>query len=308
MTAPSHAGADRPPPSPAARRAALWMMVALVFNWGYAWLVSKVALSFATPFVLATLRIAVAVAAMFAALVWAGRVLRPRSLKGCVVVGLLQTALFLLLNNWALAGGSTGSISILVFTMPFWVLLFAWWGLGERIAPLGWVSVGLAAVGLVALMELPMKSAGLFSKLLAVGAGVAWGLGAVLAKRLHREVELDLLNFTFWQMVFGLIPMVLLVVVSDWPPIQWTPTFIACVLLLGIVATAVGWWQWFYVLRALPAGVTGMSSLGVPVVAVLGAFVHFGERPSAMEALGTVLVLCAIALLCFDGWRRVRRA
>lgn len=282
-------------------------MLALILIWGYAWLASKIALAYCTPFTLATLRITVGVATMFLVLVAARKSLRPRHLKAALVMGLIQTAAFHLLNNWALAGGSTGNISILVFTMPFWVLLLAWPWLGERVSPVGWVSVLLAAVGLVAMMDLPGAAQGLFAKSLAVAAGLTWALGVVVAKRLQTRMTLDLLNFTFWQMLLGLLPMLLLVAVSDQPPVQWTPTFVAALLFLGIPSTALGWWMWLYVLRALPAGVTGLSSLGVPVVALLGSFVHLDERPSTLEWAGTVLILAALALLSLDALRRSAR-
>lgn len=290
-----------------AQRKAWLVMVALVLIWGYAWLASKIALAYCTPFTLATMRIAVGVLAMFVVLVAARRSLRPRHLKAALVMGMIQTAAFHLLNNWALSGGSTGNISILVFTMPFWVLLLAWPALGERVSPVGWISVALAAAGLIALMDLPGTISLLPGKALAVAAGATWALGVVVAKRLQARVTLDLLNFTFWQMLLGLVPMVLLVSVSNQPPVLWTPTFVAALLFLGIPSTALGWWMWLYVLRVLPAGLTGLSSLGVPVVALLGAYVHLGERPSALEWLGTFLILAALALLSIDAWRRSAR-
>lgn len=307
MATPATASGGRGQEDGSAQRKAWLVMVALILIWGYAWLASKIALTYSTPFMLATTRIAVGVLAMLAVLVAARRSLRPRHLKAALAVGMIQTAAFHLLNNWALSGGSTGNISILVFTMPFWVLLFAWPALGERVSPVGWISVALAAAGLIALMDLPGTADSLPGKALAVAAGVTWALGVVVAKRLQSRITLDLLNFSFWQMLLGLIPMLLLVWVSDQPPIVWTPTFVAALLFLGIPSTALGWWMWLYVLRALPAGLTGLSSLGVPVVALVGAYVHLGERPSTLEWAGTCLILAALALLSLDAWRRVSR-
>ncbi len=40
---------------------------------------------------------------------------------------------------WALEAGGTGKTAILVYTMPFWVLIMAWPFLSERITGLnGW--------------------------------------------------------------------------------------------------------------------------------------------------------------------------
>ena len=48
------------------------------------------------------------------------------------------------LTPTALVDGGPGKTSILVFTMPVWVLLMGWPALGERVRGLQWVAVGLA--------------------------------------------------------------------------------------------------------------------------------------------------------------------
>jgi drug/metabolite transporter (DMT)-like permease len=77
-------------------------------------------------------------------------------------------------------------------------------------------------------------------------------------------------------------------------------------LLLGVLATAGGWMAWFYVLRSLPAGTTSMSSLGVPVVALLASALQLGERPTPAEWLGMALIAVALALVSWDAMRRHR--
>jgi drug/metabolite transporter (DMT)-like permease len=116
----------------------------------------------------------------------------------------------------------------------------------------------------------------------------------------------DLFNFTFWQMALGLIPMALVASLSPERPIEWSPTFVTLALVLGVVATAGGWMAWFYVLRRLPAGTASMSSLAIPVIALLASAIQLGERHSAPEWAGIGLIAVALALVSWDTVRRHR--
>jgi len=282
------------------------VMVALVLVWGYAWVVAKMALAYCGPLDLAALRTAIGAVTLFPALLLMRGPIWPEHPWEVLAVGIFQTALFLLLNNWALAQGEPGKVSVLVFTMPFWVLLFAWPLLGERIQGVGWLAVGLAAVGLILLLEPWGLRVTLLGKLLAVLAGVSWALGVVVSKRLHNRHPVDVFNFTFWQMALGLIPMAAVALATHSRPIQWTPQFVLLVLFLGIIATAAGWGAWFYVLRRLPAGTTSMASLGIPVVALIASTIQLGERPTRLELSGMALLGIALALTSWDTIRRRR--
>lgn len=287
------------------RRAAVVMAV-LVVAWGYAWVLAKMALTYCAPLEVATLRTAVGAAFLFPALIWRGGRLLPEHPWAVLGVGVFQTALFVMLNNLALAQGEAGKTSVLAFTMPFWVLVFAWPVLGERIRGIGWLAVALAGVGLATILEPWGLRATLLAKTLAVLSGMCWALGVVIAKRLQNRHRIDVYNFTFWQMALGLLPMTLVSVATHTQPIQWTWQFIVILLLLGILGTAVGWIAWFYVLKHLPAGTTSMASLGVPVVALLSSALQLGERPTAAEWTGMALIAIALALISWDTIRRHR--
>ena len=243
-------------------------MLALVAVWGYSWVLSKLALRYCGPFEFATLRTAVAIVFLLPALLWQRKPLWPGHPEEVFLVGVIQTALFLLLNSWALSLGEAGKTSVLVFTMPFWVLVFAWPILGERIEGWGRLAVVLAALGLVLILEPWNLHATLLAKVLAVLAGICWALGVVISKHLHNRHPVEVFNFTFWQMALGLVPMLVVSLAAHSRPIQWTGEFVLLTLLLGIVGSALGWIAWFYVLRRLAAGTITAST---PVIASLSA-------------------------------------
>ncbi|HEX7810889.1 MAG TPA: EamA family transporter [Burkholderiales bacterium] len=285
-------------------RKAVIVMVLLVILWGYSWITSKIGLEYANPVDVVALRMGLGLVTLLIAIVWTRTSMRPRHWQALLWIGLIQTGAFLLLNTWALSEGGPGKTSVLVFTMPFWVLIFAWPLLHERISGLQWVSVVLALIGLAFVLEPWNMNTSLFSKTLAVLAGMCWAIGVVYAKRLHNRAKVDALSFTFWQMIVGMVPVLIALVFVEREPIIWSGTFIGVTLFNGILATGFGWLAWLYVLHRLPAGTTSLSSLGIPVIAILSSWIQLGEQPGRSELIGMLLIGIALALLSYLSIRR----
>ena len=74
-----------------------------------------------------------------------------------------------------------------------------------------------------------------------------------------------------------------------------------------LLASSVAWWLWSIVLQRLPTTVASVSSLGVPIVSVVLAWLILHERPSLMEWVGIVLVLLGLLAISGVGARRAGR-
>jgi drug/metabolite transporter (DMT)-like permease len=292
------------PQSARERRRAWIAMLVLVLIWGYSWITSKIALSYASPLDFSVVRVVLGTLSLFVFLVWSKASLRPQHFRWVIFIGIVQTAAFIVLNTWALAGGGPGKISVLVFTMPFWVAILAWPVLGERIRGWQWLALALAITGLMLILQPWNLHASLLSRTLAVAAGICWAIGVVFAKRLHNRSEVDAISFTFWQMAVGTLPILIVDAMFDASTIEWTPVFIFCAIFNGVVATGIGWAMWLYVLHRLPAGTTSLSSLGIPVIAGLASWIQLGERPTRIELAGMLLIGVALALI---SWLTIRR-
>ena len=268
--------------------------------WGYSWVVSKVALDYAKPFTFIALITASCAVCLFLVLLATRRSLRPPPLGWTVAIGLLQTTLFNSLATLALSVGGAGKVSVLVYTMTFWLMLLAWFFLGERLYGLQWPAVALAFAGLVLVVR-PWDIGGALSGILAGAAGLAWAGGALLVKLLQRRAQVDALSLTTWQMAFGAVPLIAIAVVtqSGWP--DWTGAFVLCLAYSALLSNALCWGLWIFALRALPAGAAAMGTLAVPVVGVVASWIQLGERPTVVEAAGMTLIIAALALLAAYG-------
>ncbi len=282
-------------------------LAAIAPIWGYSWVVSKVALDYARPFTFLALITTSGAVCLFVVLLVTRRSLRPPPLGWTVLIGLLQTALFNTLAILALNVGGAGKVSVLVYTMSFWLLLLAWLFLGERLHSLQWPAVALAFAGLILVVR-PWDIGGALSGTLACASGLAWAAGGLLVKLLQRRTHVDTLSLTTWQMACGAVPLLAIAVVTQSGRPEWTGAFILCLAYSAFLSNAVGWGLWVFALHSLPAGAAGMGTLAVPVVGVVASWIQLGERPAAVEAAGMALIIAALALLAAYGVLAGRRA
>jgi len=275
-------------------------LIVLTIIWGYNWVVMKSALQYAGPFQFAALRVFLGAVVLFVVIYATKRPLGLKEFPTMLVLGLLQTVGFTGLLIWALVEGGAGKTAVLTYTMPFWVMLFAWPMLGEKVQGWQWLAVISAVFGMLLIFDpLHIKADG-FSMFLAIVSGVSWALSAIISKKLHkRSPHLDLLNLTAWPMMLGSVPMLAIAFIVPAPPIQWTGYFIGSVLFNVFLSGALAWLLWLYALQILPAGVASMASMLAPVIGVLAAWIQLNEVPNRMELIGMVLIALSLVIISF---------
>ncbi len=272
-------------------RGALGLMGLTILLWAGSWIAMKLVVPYIGPFDFVVLRYISGGLLLLAMALALRRPMRPPSWKLTVLAGLTQTAAFQALVQSALIHGNVGKTSLMAYTMPFWVVLFSWWFLAEKPTRGHWVGIACAAAGLVCVIEPWSGLSDAVSVILALGGGLCWGIGTVLAKVQFLRHRTDVMVFTGWQMLVG--------GVAVWP-VAWAVPQIAPVwnmaLILGmlyivLLASAAGWLLWFAVVQRLPASIAGLSGLGTPVVAGFLAWILMGERPNLVESGGMLLIL-----------------
>lgn len=189
----------------------------------------------------------------------------------------------------------SGQAAILGFTMPLWTVLVVWALFGERPRRRMLLAMALAAVGVVLLM-IPAREAYRDAPagfLLGLTAGLGWALGTVILKRAN--VPVPALVLTGWQLLIAAAPLwvgALWLGRGEWFMPSWQT-----VLVIGyitVVPMAIGNLSWFAIVGLLPASVAGISSVMVPIVAmVTGAIVH--AEPLGPFQLGA-MACCGSAL------------
>lgn len=170
----------------------------------------------------------------------------------------------------------SGQAAILGFTMPLWTVLVTWFAFGERPRPRMVLAMALAALG-VLLLAIPARSAYASAPagfLLGLLAGVGWAVGTVILKRAN--VPVPALVLTAWQLLIAAVPLsmgALWLGAGQVHAVSWQSVLV--IAYITVVPMAVGNAAWFAIVGILPPSVAGLSSVMVPIVAmVTGALVH----------------------------------
>lgn len=278
-------------------RGALFLMCVTVVLWGFSWIVMKHLSSFIGPFDLVMARYGLAFVVLFLILAMTRQSLKFPPFWLTLGIGIFQTAAFQCLCQLALVSGGAGHVVMLAYTMPFWVVLFAWVLLGERPARRHVVAFILAGLGLVAVIAPWQGMGSLEGSLLALGGGISWGLGVVLAKIMFQRHRPSVLNLTTWQMFLGALLTLPVTWLLPQQAIVWGPDLYWGIGYMAILASALGWWLWLSVVQRVSATVAGMSSLGVPVLTVILAWLLLGERPTLLELVGVTLIMLGLIVI-----------
>lgn len=183
----------------------------------------------------------------------------------------------------------SGQAAILGFTMPLWTVLVAWLVAGDKPSARMWMAVALAALG-VALLAVPARTAYASAPagfLLGLLAGLGWAVGTVILKRAN--VPVPALVLTGWQLLIAAAPLAigaLWLGRGQFHAVSWQT--VAILTYITIVPMAIGNAAWFAIVGLLPPSVAGLSSVMVPIVAmVTGAIVH--AEPLGPWQLGAML-------------------
>lgn len=213
-----------------------------------------------------------------------------RSALGTVTFAGIGVTLFYVAMAKAVDTGGISLAFILLYTAPAWVTLLAGPLLGERAGVLQWSLVALAMLG-VAFVSLA-QGEGVTPTPVAVAWGLASGLGYasyyLLGKRLLAERSPELLYGVV--LPLGALGMTPFVSWSAKPPEAW-------LLLAGlaIVSTYLAYLLYGLGLKRARASRAVLVATIEPVVAILFAWVLFGERFGLLGWVGAALVLAAAA-------------
>lgn len=187
----------------------------------------------------------------------------------------------------------SGQAAILGFTMPFWTALIAWAAMGQRPAPRVLLAL---AIGFSGVLLLILDGAGAYAKAplgfaLGLLAGIGWAAGTLILKQ--RPIPGSPLVTTGWQLLAAGVPIGEVALAANGGNFFMPSTATVLVIAyITLVPMAVGNAAWFSVVGLLPASIAGLSSVLVPVVAMIAGAVVLHEPLGLVQ---WVSMLCCAA-------------
>ena len=284
----------------------------LTLVWGVHWVVAKAGLDYMPPLTYGALRVAGGLATVVVIL-GLGRNLRlpdRRDLPVILSVGLGQVAGGVALMNLALQVVPAGRSSILVYTMPIWVVVIQ--AAFLRIAPARGEILGLALglAGIAALLN-PVTidwaaPGGLAGAALLLASAVIWAATSIHVRR-HRWAGSPA-SLQPWQLLVAVVPLALLAMALEpGTPVRWEPATVVILLYSGPLATAFAFWASQSITRSLGPLAATVGFLGVPVVGLASGALLLGEELTAFDLAGFALVAAGVVFVTRPARRRVTR-
>jgi drug/metabolite transporter (DMT)-like permease len=280
------------------RPALPWLAaLAVMVLWASSFIVIRFSGAHLSPGPMTLLRMSTAVLVMLPLLL-RGRVRAPRTPRTWAAViawGAVWFCLYSVVLNASELFLDPATAAMLVNLAPLIVAVASGLLLGEGLSPrlIVGVVIALGGIGLITLATSTghVEGPGLVLGLLAavLYAGSVLGQKPLLA-------HIDSTSMTVIGMSAGLVACLpfaprLVTEIGAAPA-----SAIAAVVYMGLLPTAVAFLLWGYALTHTPAGVLTSSSLIVPAITVVLAWVLLGEAPPPLAALGGVLCLAGAAI------------
>src|SRR6185295_13370173 len=194
----------------------------------------------------------------------------------------------------------SGHASVLSYTMPLWVALLGFVVFRQPLTSRLLLAILIGAAAVVALMVPNFASyahapQGLFWGLF---AGFCWAIGTFVMKRTSWPGMG--LSLTFWQVALAWPPIALgMAVLDGWPTHMPSLKAILATVYTGAVPMALGTATWFTLVKLLPTQVAALSSIAIPIVAVVSGVVLLHEPLSWLQAvaIGSTVISLWLALV-----------
>jgi drug/metabolite transporter (DMT)-like permease len=290
---------------------AKFLVLLLAFAWGFNWIGAAIALKEVPPWSLRFAGCGIGAATLFAAAYLTGHSLKvPRGERRHIMVaGFCNVAAFQVLAAFAQLNGATSRVIIITYSMPIWATVLSRFMLGERLTGIKKLALVLCIAGL-GILVWPLFSTGLPpSVFFALGCALSWAFATVYIK--WADVTVEPLANAAWQLVFGFLFITAGMIVFDGYPHLWplhTQSWLA-VLYIGVLGVGLAHFLWWAIVARLPTMTASLGSLLVPVLGVIASTLILGERPTAPDIVGFVLIFSAAAsVLLLPDTSRTSRA
>jgi drug/metabolite transporter (DMT)-like permease len=283
------------------------LVVLLAFAWGLNWIATPFALAEVPPWSVRFAGSGLGVVTLLTAALLTGYSLRvPRGeIVHVMVAGLLNVAGFQILSAFAQLNGATSRAVIISYSMPIWATLLSRPLLGERLTPMRLVALALCITG-IGILLWPLFSDG-FPPAVFYSLGCAWVWALATVYQRWMKVTVPPLANATWQLVFGFLFIAAGTFIFEGYPHLW-PLHrqpLLALVYIGVLGVGLAHFLWWAIVSRLPTITASIGALLVPVVGVVGSTVILGERPTATDIVGFVLIFSAAAcVLLPPGGRR----
>ena len=266
--------------------------------WGFNWVVIRTSNTYFPSITFVALRFTLGALILLIICALRHKLIPQKKYIGWIALtGLLTMAINNIIVQFATVPLGSGMTSVLDYTMPLWTTLFAAFALKERLTARKLAGTLVAIVGLAVLMNVSLKG-NLGWTMATIGAAMIWAVSNILVK--SKLKCCDMIQYTAWQMVFAGVSLDIYILLVPQGPIDWQPMAWGTLLYNGILASAIAFYIWNYVLTNMEASKASVAMMAVPAVGVLSGVIVLNEPFTVSRVIGMAAIIAGILVVLTD--------
>ncbi|WP_270399555.1 DMT family transporter [Mitsuokella multacida] len=263
--------------------------------WGMNWVVMKTANTFFPPITFVAYRFLFGALVLLSVWFWLHLPLPKKKYWPWIfLTGILQMGLNNIAAQTSMLTLGAGMVSVLNYSMPVFAAVMAHFLLGERLSWRKGVGIVLAIAGMAVLMDV---HAGGDVTAICIGllSAVFWGLASIFVKLKLSDV--NPISLTTWQMVCASLSLLAYTAIVPQGEVVWNTESVLCLIYNGVLASALAFFLWSWILQHIEVSKASVAVLAVPVVGVVGGILCLGEPMTLHIFFGMLMIMAGIYIV-----------
>ena len=263
--------------------------------WGMNWVVMKTANTFFPPITFVAYRFLFGALVLLSVWFWLHLPLPKKKYWPWIfLTGILQMGLNNIAAQTSMLTLGAGMVSVLNYSMPVFAAVMAHFLLGERLTWRKGAGIVLAIAGMAVLMDV---HAGGDVTAICIGllSAVFWGLASIFVKLKLSDV--NPISLTTWQMVCVSLSLLAYTAIVPQGEVVWNTESVLCLIYNGVLASALAFFLWSWILQHIEVSKASVAVLAVPVVGVVGGILCLGEPMTLHIFFGMLMIMAGIYIV-----------
>lgn len=274
--------------------------------WGLSFPSIKVAVTVLAPMTLALFRFIIAAAILIIILKTREPKLKidRKDMLSLAISGLFAFTIYFAFENNGLKLTTASAASIIIATIPIFVIISDFLIFGNKITWPKGVAVALSFLGVYLIVsgsgQFTLASKYFVGNILMLGAALSSTIYSLMSRQLRKKYSA--LAITTYQTAFAALANIPFALMehNKWQLVDGT--IIANVIFLGVFCSAIGYYFYVLAIGRLGVDVTTLFSNIVPVVTVISSYFILGEKITTIQLIGGGIVITAVYLVDLSKW------
>lgn len=263
--------------------------------WGASFVSIKICMDVFGPMYLSFFRYLFTSVIIFLILKWSGKSekINSKDYFRLVCSGLFGVTIYFACENSAILRISSNEASILIGTIPIFSLIFNRIIYKSRIANRNIFSILFSIFGIYLIIGGADFSLNMIGYIYMITAAISWSIFQFVTKPLFKKYN-DL-TITMYQSIFGVIGLLPFLKFDYLKIPELNMVILMHFLFLTVFCSAIGTYLYLFSQKKLGINVTAVFLNLIPVFTFVFSFLFLGEMLSAIQLLGSIIVIVSVS-------------